>query len=533
MKIKVLFAALAAVLFLTIGSAYAEEQSSGDADVAPTVSAPAEHKAVKGDNLWKLSRKYHTTVKAILNLNPYLAKRDPKGRKLKIGDKIQIPQVTLWMHPNAAPISKLEEKDESPLAFKVALLNGLNAPEPVKKAWAKLLEEENFDDYELKNGDLFQQIYFVENNKPALKDFTQVAWVKEANRHARVYRTEFEGKIWALVLPEVCHNIGYWLEKPRKAAKVSPPPPPKEEVVAAVEKKAPVCGNSLLEEGEECDDGNLLSGDGCSSDCMLEKTGTPVSSTPESRCNPQAELTGYAGRYDAVEGDNYVNYFGIEGALFPCGYQPLGDGRYRVGPSFKYGGWDGGEQDDFVQFKGKERYFGGEFDYLEGNTKTAVIVRYGEKEGDVTVGDFYRSHDEAKMIAAKVNHQEWFLRELFPMISYGVQAEIDVGGEKSTVVNGQEVAEGRKNQSMYGIFGEAEIVRIKNELITPFVNGSVYYREENHNFYAEPAIGVKLLKDSVAARVSYQWVEGSHNDATGAHVVINIHNLIRYLAGEE
>ena len=32
----------------------------------------------------------------------------------------------------------------------------------------------------------------------------------------------------------------------------------------------PSCGNSVLDEGEECDDGNEVDGDGCSSDCRLE-----------------------------------------------------------------------------------------------------------------------------------------------------------------------------------------------------------------------------------------------------------------------
>lgn len=32
-----------------------------------------------------------------------------------------------------------------------------------------------------------------------------------------------------------------------------------------------VCGNGILEEGEECDDGNVQDGDGCSSTCLLEE----------------------------------------------------------------------------------------------------------------------------------------------------------------------------------------------------------------------------------------------------------------------
>lgn len=35
----------------------------------------------------------------------------------------------------------------------------------------------------------------------------------------------------------------------------------------------PVCGNGILEAGEECDDGNLINGDGCSSSCTIEAGG--------------------------------------------------------------------------------------------------------------------------------------------------------------------------------------------------------------------------------------------------------------------
>ncbi|MBM3228534.1 DUF4215 domain-containing protein [Candidatus Pacearchaeota archaeon] len=36
----------------------------------------------------------------------------------------------------------------------------------------------------------------------------------------------------------------------------------------------PVCGNGLLETGEECDDGNLINGDGCSAQCKIEENET-------------------------------------------------------------------------------------------------------------------------------------------------------------------------------------------------------------------------------------------------------------------
>ena len=33
---------------------------------------------------------------------------------------------------------------------------------------------------------------------------------------------------------------------------------------------APVCGNGILQAGEQCDDGNLFAGDGCNQFCMIE-----------------------------------------------------------------------------------------------------------------------------------------------------------------------------------------------------------------------------------------------------------------------
>ncbi|MFH1787195.1 MAG: DUF4215 domain-containing protein [archaeon] len=45
--------------------------------------------------------------------------------------------------------------------------------------------------------------------------------------------------------------------------------------VQCEEPAEPVCGNGILESGEECDDGNQISGDGCSSDCECEMPAEP------------------------------------------------------------------------------------------------------------------------------------------------------------------------------------------------------------------------------------------------------------------
>ncbi len=42
----------------------------------------------------------------------------------------------------------------------------------------------------------------------------------------------------------------------------------------------PTCGDGVIESGEECDDGNTLSGDGCSSTCQLENTSALCAGVP-------------------------------------------------------------------------------------------------------------------------------------------------------------------------------------------------------------------------------------------------------------
>ena len=51
------------------------------------------------------------------------------------------------------------------------------------------------------------------------------------------------------------------------------------------------CGNLLIDPGEECDDGNILENDGCSSACLVESGFSCSSLTLPSECRPLHPLT--------------------------------------------------------------------------------------------------------------------------------------------------------------------------------------------------------------------------------------------------
>lgn len=62
-------------------------------EVAPPEEDPPSITYVfvqNGDTLWKLSKKYHTSLEAILNANYWLKEREEY--QLRVGDKICIPR---------------------------------------------------------------------------------------------------------------------------------------------------------------------------------------------------------------------------------------------------------------------------------------------------------------------------------------------------------------------------------------------------------------------------------------------------------
>lgn len=79
---------------------------------------------------------------------------------------------------------------------------------------------------------------------------------------------------------------------------------------SALCREEPICGNSQVEAGEECDDGNVVSGDGCSSSCVPEQISSELTSDPAAA--PGVEITTDA------EGDGATMMDPLETAVIPA-----------------------------------------------------------------------------------------------------------------------------------------------------------------------------------------------------------------------
>ena len=105
------------------------------------------------------------------------------------------------------------------------------------------------------------------------------------------------------------------------------------EIPGVPETPSDYCGNGSLDIGEECDDGNNISGDGCSTDCQIEKTLGEQEEEEEEEEEaveiPDTELV----IIDKFVSWGYKSYSGsreVDAIIIHSAYDALGDDFYSV-----------------------------------------------------------------------------------------------------------------------------------------------------------------------------------------------------------
>ncbi len=150
-----------------------------------------------------------------------------------------------------------------------------------------------------------------------------------------------------------------------------------------------ICGNGTREPGEECDDGNTVSGDGCSSTCLIELV-SPIAVTPPSTSATGKLTVNYVlikngGTETVNDFTLYVDGIGVvNGAQNPYSAIPH---IVSVTPNFHYNTTFSGDCDS-----------GGNVVLNANDIKTCTITNT-EKPADLTVTKVVINHGQKKGIA--------------------------------------------------------------------------------------------------------------------------------------
>jgi cysteine-rich repeat protein len=184
----------------------------------------------------------------------------------------------------------------------------------------------------------------------------------------------------------------------------------------------PVCGNQIIEVGEECDDGNLIDGDACEADCRNPFCGNGIVDTdetcddgntePHDGCTPQCLSTCGDGYLDPGEACDDGNRLEGDDCRFDCAAPRCGDGVVDPGdiclyPSIRYPA-DTSTSEFFVDFAEADADGDGDLDVLvlayhslilyrntAGQLTPTTVVTFGQEAqgGGLEVGDLDNDGD--------------------------------------------------------------------------------------------------------------------------------------------
>ncbi len=257
---------------------------------------------------------------------------------------------------------------------------------------------------------------------------------------------------------------------------------------------------------------------------------SPVVATKKSSqhiVDPDVEAWLYGGVSKGVDhnvGDT-GKYYGVSVSAWLDKWQ-VGNGYFRIGPSYQYVGWDGTA--DNVDYDGHFSLFGAEAQYLTSNSKDQLKILSGKKDGYVYGNGFpYYAHETADITALEGAHQWWNPAKNY-QAEIGFRAEIAYNNDKSSTWENHIISredDPALNQSMYSVRGKYTYTKYRNFM--PTLEGSGSYRQSNHSKAIQIRPGLKLWDETIEPSVHYErgFVDGEQTGTIGANVNIDLSKL--------
>ncbi len=207
----------------------------------------------------------------------------------------------------------------------------------------------------------------------------------------------------------------------------------------------------------------------------------------------------------------------------------MGEGFFRIGPSWQRTWWDGVSGN--VGYKGNHNLFGAEAQFLTDTTKTQLKVLFGEKRGNVWGNGFpYYAREWADLIAIEGAHQWWGHRDLF----FDVEVQDEVGGRAEIAINNgkQSTWEGRpiprsqdpaNDQSVYSARVKRTWMYSENVMPTLELSGGL--KRFNDSSYVQVQPGVKLFKEVVEVHGILEAGSRDDDNVYGVGARVNLSKL--------
>jgi len=478
----------------------------------PITGMAKNYKVSKGECLGVISNSTGVPIKFIAFENSI------KNPNLIFVDQIlKIPtwtEIWHWKNHGTMPF------DKSFILSQERTIVGINAlwlmPDRVKKLFIQLIKNQDPVSTVIKVGDRLVEMLSGKGVKRNVVTVTK-------NEEAKVWRLEFEGRIFSLYNPLVCHNLCWRAEN--KPSLTLPQKSAKQVIVKSLTKKPePIVLISENATGTELE--------------------ISVKEDKSSRSfNDQFEAIAFAGKYFGAENGLGINtdvegeYAGIKIRYFFLEYKPEEDGTvYNVGI---YGGYSEG--------RGKEFAYRYEWDQLE--LGFATKANSSDWDFGLDLGfawrrtwgweDLYSSYQTDDALALSTYYNNEARRnsgeKLFPEYAFELNGLWAIDPEHQHNWNGYELDSNPSDiswvqlnyrQSLWDFHPEDS-----NSRITPHWNTAVGYGWSDETPYLQLGFGLKWNwhgYDIVTFNpMNFKWKEGGGNDGWDNFICVDLVGIYR------